>query len=207
MLLISCANVANLMTAQATAREREMALRVSIGAGRWRLVQLVIPEYAWLAFLAAGVAACFAWWVAPRIVGMIGNPDDPARLVLPADWRVLGFGVAMALGVTLLFGLAPALRASGVKPLRGAEGRRTARDRAKVMQDALTVVLLGSLAGTVVGIASARFIEALLFDVKATDAGILAFPAAAIFAVALLAALPAVIRAVRTDPARMLRPE
>ena len=113
VLLISCANVANLMTAQAAAREREMALRVSIGAGPLRLVQLVVVECAWLAFLAAGIGACFAWWAAPLIVGMIGTGDNPVRLILPMDWRVLGFGVAVALGVTLLFGLAPALRASG----------------------------------------------------------------------------------------------
>ena len=122
VLLISCGNVANLMTAQAAAREREMALRVSIGAGPLRLVQLVVVECAWLAFLAAGIGACFAWWAAPLIVGMIGTGDNPVRLILPMDWRVLGFGVAVALGVTLLFGLAPALRASAVKPSSALKG-------------------------------------------------------------------------------------
>src|ERR1700757_2096898 len=106
-----------LMTAQAAARAREMALRVSIGAGRWRLVQMVLVESALLAFLAAASGALFAWWSAPFVVSMINPPDNPARLILPADWRVLGFGVALTAGVMLLFGLAPALRASAVKPV------------------------------------------------------------------------------------------
>src|SRR5205807_8144305 len=112
VLLIACANVANLMTAQAAARAREMALRVSIGAGRWRLVQLVLVESAWLAFLATAIGALFAWWSAPFVVGMINPSAYPTRLVLPVDWRVLGFGLALACGVTVLFGLTPALRAS-----------------------------------------------------------------------------------------------
>jgi hypothetical protein len=111
VLLIACANVANLMTAEAASRAREMALRVSIGAGRWRLVQLVLVESAWIAILAAAIGAVFAWWAAPFVVRMINPPDNPARLALPADWRVLGFAVALTLGVTFLFGLVPALRA------------------------------------------------------------------------------------------------
>ena len=116
VLLIACANVANLMTAQAASRAREMALRVSIGAGRGRLVQLVLVESAMLALFSAGAGALFAWWSAPFVVARINPPDNPARLDLPADWRVLAFGLALTMAVTLLFGLAPALRASGVKP-------------------------------------------------------------------------------------------
>lgn len=130
VLLIACANVANLMTAQASMRAREMALRVSIGAGRWRLVQLVLIESVWMAFLAAAIGAMFAWWSAPFILGRINAPGYAVRLVLPADWRVLGFGLALACGVTLLFGLTPALRASAVKPasvLRGGEDPRSRR--------------------------------------------------------------------------------
>jgi putative ABC transport system permease protein len=122
VLLIACANVANLMTAQAASRSREMALRVSIGAGRWRLVQLMMVESAWIAFLAATIGAVFAWQAAPFIVSMINPRNNPARLVLPADWRVLLFGVALTLAITLFFGLAPALRASSVKPVSALKG-------------------------------------------------------------------------------------
>src|SRR6266849_11220569 len=116
VLLIACANVANLMSAQAASRAREMALRVSIGAGPWRLVQLVLVESAMLAFLAGATGGLFAWWSAPFVVSRINPADNPARLSLPVDWRVIAFGLALTLGVTLLFGLVPALRASGVKP-------------------------------------------------------------------------------------------
>jgi predicted permease len=117
VLLIACANVANLMTAQGAARSREMALRISIGAARWRLAQLVLVESAWIAFLAAAGGAVFAWWAAPFVMRMISSPDDPVRLFLPSDWRVLGFGMVLTVGVTVLFGLAPALRASVVNPV------------------------------------------------------------------------------------------
>lgn len=133
VLLIACANVANLMTAQAAARGREMALRVSIGAGRGRLVQLVLVESAMMALFATVIGAWFAWWSAPFIVGMINPPDNPARLALPADWRVLGFGIALTLVVTLLFGLAPALRASSVAPSSALKGGSEPHSKRRTM--------------------------------------------------------------------------
>ncbi len=139
VLLIACANVANLMTAQAAARAREMALRVSIGAGRWRLVQLVLMESAMLAFLAAAMGGLFAWWSAPFVVSRINPPDNPARLSLPADWRVLGFGLALTLGVTFLFGLAPALRASAVAPASALKGDSEPHSRRRLMHTLIAV--------------------------------------------------------------------
>jgi predicted permease len=133
VLLIACANAANLMTAQAATRAREMALRVSIGAGRLRLVQMVLVEGAWVGILAAATGAAFAWWSAPFVVARINPPDNPARLSLPADWRVLVFGFALALSVTLLFGLAPALRASGVKPATALKGGEDPHSRRRLM--------------------------------------------------------------------------
>jgi predicted permease len=139
VLLIACANVANLMTAQAVSRAREMALRVSIGAGRRRLVQLVLVESAWLAFFAALLGGLFAWWSAPLIVRMINPPDNPAHLVLPADWRVMGFGFVLTIGVTLLFGLAPALRASATKPVSALKGGEDPHARRRLMHALVAV--------------------------------------------------------------------
>jgi predicted permease len=139
VLLIACANVANLMTAQAASRAREMALRASIGAGRGRLVQLVLVESAWLAFLAAAIGGGVAWWSAPVVVSMINPPDNPARLFLPADWRVLGFGLLLTVGVMLLFGLAPALRASAVHPVSALKGGDDPHSRRRLMHALIAV--------------------------------------------------------------------
>ncbi len=116
VLLIACANVAKLMTAQAAARSREMALRVSIGAARPRLIQMVLVESAMLAMFAAALGALVSWWAAPFVVSRINPPDNPAHLILTLDWRVIAFASALTLFVTILFGLAPALRASAVSP-------------------------------------------------------------------------------------------
>ncbi|HET9179960.1 MAG TPA: ABC transporter permease [Terriglobia bacterium] len=139
VLLIACANVANLMTAQAASRAREMALRVSIGAGRRRLVQMVLGQSAWIALFAAAIGGAFAWWSAPLVISMINPPDNPVRLVLPADWRVLGFGLALTIGVTLLFGLAPALRASGIKPVSALKGGDNPHSRRRLMRGLVAV--------------------------------------------------------------------
>ena len=133
VLLVACANVANLMSAQAAARGREMALRVSIGAGRWRLVKMVMVESAMLGLMAAGLGLAFAWWAAPSVVERISPPDNPARLVLPADWTVIGFGLATAVGVTLLFGTLPALRASRITPVNALKGGEEPHTKRRLM--------------------------------------------------------------------------
>jgi predicted permease len=134
VMLIACANVANLLTAQATARSREMALRISIGAGRGRLLQLMLIESSLLAILAAALGAFFAWWSAPLIVSMINPPDNPARLNLPADWRVMAFTILLSVAVIALFGLLPALRASDIKPAHALKGGANPHSRGRLMR-------------------------------------------------------------------------
>jgi predicted permease len=116
VLLIACANVANLLLAQGAARAHEMALRVSIGAGRARLIQLVLVEGALLAVCASIAGAVFAWWAAPFVVSLLAF-EEPVQLALTVNWRALGFSLAVTIAVTAVSGLAPALRASAVKPL------------------------------------------------------------------------------------------
>jgi ABC-type lipoprotein release transport system permease subunit len=136
--LIACTNVGNLLTAQAAARAREMALRVSIGAGQWRLIQLVLVEGALLGITASALGSLFASWTAPVVVSMLHVPEDPVRLILDIGWRELGFSASLALLVTLLFGLGPALRASAVKPMSALKGGEDPHSRRRVMNAMLT---------------------------------------------------------------------
>ncbi|HEU4414235.1 MAG TPA: ADOP family duplicated permease [Candidatus Angelobacter sp.] len=122
VLLIACTNVANLVTAQAESRSREMAVRVSLGAGRSRLVRLVMLESLWIALLAAAAGLAFAWWAAPFVVNRIDPANNPVRLSLPFDFRLLGFAIALTLAVTLTFGAVPALRSSRIMPARVLKG-------------------------------------------------------------------------------------
>ena len=134
VLLIACANVANLMTAQTAARSREMALRVSIGAGRWRLGRLVLIEAAIIGLFACAIGWCFAQWSAPLVLARVNPPDNPARLSLAMDWRVFGCAAALTLGVSLLFGAAPALRASAIRPLEALKAGNDSHSRARWMR-------------------------------------------------------------------------
>ena len=116
VLLIACANVANLMMARTAARTREIALRISIGAPAGRLGQLILAEVAIIGLLASALGWCFAQWSAPFVLARVTPPDNPVALSLTIDWRVLAFAFLLTVCVTLLFGAAAAFRASATQP-------------------------------------------------------------------------------------------
>jgi predicted permease len=127
------------MTAQAAARAQEMALRISIGAGRRRLVQLILCQSALLAFFASVLGAFFAAWSAPFVLSLINPPDNPARLALSADWRLLLFAFGLILLVVLLLGVLPALRASAVRPVAALKGGEDPHSPRRLMRGAIAL--------------------------------------------------------------------
>ena len=134
VLLVACVNVANLLLAQAASRAREMALRISIGAGRRQLLQLVLVESGILALVSAALGAFFAAWSAPYVLSLLNRGlDNPTRLSMPADWRVFFFMVALTAAVTCIFGLFPALRASSTQPVSALKGGEEPHSRCRLM--------------------------------------------------------------------------
>jgi len=132
VLLIACSNLANLFVARAEAREREMAMRAAVGAGRARLVQQMIVECGLIAAAACVVGLAFAQAAAPTLVDRLMPSTMPAYLDLQLNARVFLFVALAGLAATLLFGAIPALRASSVSPDAALKsgGRSSVRTRA-----------------------------------------------------------------------------
>ena len=152
VLLVVCVNVANLMLVRGTARERELALRAAIGAGRGRIVRLLLTESLLLALCGGALGVLAAWWGVRAMVGLSGS-FLPRAADVRLDGGVLAFAVAVSLVTGALFGLWPALRASiGTRAAatlredaRGSVGSAAAnRARAALvtMEVALAVVLV-----------------------------------------------------------------
>ena len=116
VLLIACANMANLMLAQSTARQRELAIRLSLGASRWAVARQLLIESLLLAFFGSAVGIGLAIAASRGLVQLISTRTAIVTLDLAIDWRVLAFTTVIGVMTGLLFGVAPALRATGVTP-------------------------------------------------------------------------------------------
>jgi predicted permease len=188
VLLIACANIANLQLARASDRRHEFSLRAALGASRWRLARQVFVESALLATAGAVLGALFGVWGSRVLVSQLSSSVNRVDLDLSFDWRLLAFLIALTAATTLMFGTVPALRSSRVAPIdalkrRGqrlsASGRRVLSGGLIAAQIALCVVLvvaaglfirtLDALRGVPLGFDSARV---LVLDIDATRSAV-----------------------------------
>jgi predicted permease len=117
VLLLACANVANLMLVRSVSRRREIAIRMSLGASRWRLVRQLLVESLMLALAGGGVALLITFWTAGSLMKFMPDTDFPLSLTIGADRTVMFATLAIALLTGIIFGILPALRSSGVAPI------------------------------------------------------------------------------------------
>jgi macrolide transport system ATP-binding/permease protein len=152
VLLIACANVAGLMLARASARRKEMGIRLALGAGRLRLARQLLTESALLAMLGGALAIVVAFWLMYWIRASLPDEMRDAlwQIEFAPDWRVLSFTLGLSIATGFLFGLAPALQSSkpdvlpALKDSGGSFSHRGGRLRSAlvVAQIALSLVLL-----------------------------------------------------------------
>ena len=158
VLLIACANLANLLLARASAREREIAVRLGLGASRGRLIRQLLTESVLLVVVGTTLAVVLAGTMSRALVAALETTDNTITLPLAVDWRVLGFAAALAIVTCLLFGLAPALR--GTRVAAASVMRVTARGATAARE---SILLRRGLVVTQIALSLALLFGSLLF--------------------------------------------
>jgi predicted permease len=171
VLLIACANIANLMLARASAREREIAVRVALGASRGRLIRQMLSESVLLAGFGTILGAGLAQLLSRSLISFLTTEGGALRLDLSTDWRILVFTGSVAVLTCLLFGLMPALRASQIEPgaVMKASGRGLTTNRERFSFQRLLVI--GQIAVSLTLLVGALLFVLSLRNLITLDAG------------------------------------
>jgi predicted permease len=168
VLLIACANLANLLLARGVARRREIAVRLSIGAGRWRLIRQLLTESLLLAGLGAGLGLALATPLLEFVASVAGGGEGiDARL----DWRALLFTAAVALVTALLFGLMPAFRATRVDLTPALKDGSTGSLRGRPHLRASRLLIAGQVALSTLLLTGAGLFVRTLVNLSSIDPG------------------------------------
>jgi predicted permease len=143
VLLIACANVANLLLSRAAGRQKEIGLRVALGASRWRLIRQLLTESIMLSFLGGLLGIIFAVWIKDGLIAVSDWGGRGMNTLEPRlDWRVLAFTLALSLLTGIIFGLAPAWRTTRVDitPTLKESGRGSSAVHRSLLSRGLVVV-------------------------------------------------------------------
>ena len=171
VLLICCVNVTNLLLARANTRRREVMIRLALGANKFRVVRQLLTESLILSILGACGGLLLAQSGAGLLVRMVSTPHDPIELDVSPDWRVLLFTAGIAIVTTMLFGLAPALRAArtdiGTALREGSRGMTSSAG--KILLSKIFVVAQVALSLALV-VGAGLFLRTLL-NLERTDLG------------------------------------
>jgi predicted permease len=176
ILLIACANVAGLMLARAAARQKEMAVRLALGAGRARIVRQLFTESIMLSVLGGALGILFAYWGAHTIISFVSsNQPRPLGFATGVDLRVLAFTVAVSLLTGILFGIAPAFRGARVDltpALKEGEGSSTSAARGNAKWFSIgNALVVAQVALAIVVLVGAGLLVRTLANLRSVDVG------------------------------------
>jgi predicted permease len=170
-LLICCANVTNLLLARANSRQREIMVRLALGANKKRIVSQLFTESLLLALLGAGGGLLIAGVAAPLMMRAPATPSEPVEIDPTLDWRVLAFTGVVAIVTTIIFGLVPAMRAAKMdinSPLR--EGSRNATATAGKLRLG-KIFVIGQVALSLILVVGAGLLLRSVLNLQNTDLG------------------------------------